>query len=156
MGGVLGRLTLLRDRDPHFTTGSETEPGTPKAGGESGRFSASGTHTIICNGFGRGRQRLNWDFSWPATAELFLRYWAVCTFWQGQVISFFLSAFYPAFASPLIRVTSGRQELGTTSANCSKHHKEKVIKEQKKKNNNNNPEFDVKDDGNHYTSLLPS
>lgn len=42
-------------------------PGTPKAGGESGRFSARGTHTIICNGFGTGRQGLNWDFSWPAT-----------------------------------------------------------------------------------------
>lgn len=67
-----------------------------ESGGESGRFSASGTHTIICNGFGRGRQGLNWDFSWPATAELFLRYWAAYTFWQGQVISFFLKCILPS------------------------------------------------------------
>lgn len=119
-------------RDGAFTS----LPGTPKAGGESGRFSASGTHTIICNGFGRGRPRLNWDFSWPATVELFLRYWAACASWQVEVISFFLSAFYAALASPLITVTRERQELGTTSANCSKHRKEKSSLRTKEQNNN--------------------
>lgn len=109
-GGTLG--TPLRC--PLWDGACTSLPGTPKAGGESGRFSASGTHTIICNGFARGRPRLNWDFSWPATVELFLRYWAACVSWQGEVTSFFLSAFYPAFASSLIRVTKERQELGTT------------------------------------------
>ena len=31
-----------------------------------------------------------------------------CASWQEEVISSFLSAFYPAFASPLIRVAKGR------------------------------------------------
>jgi len=44
--------------------------------------------------------------------ELFLRYWAACPSWQGEVISFFLSAFYPALASPLITVTKERLGVG--------------------------------------------
>lgn len=138
--GGRGDFQCHQDRGPHFTarSGAFTSlAGTPKAGGESGRFSASGTQTIICNGFGKGKQRLNWDFSWPATVELFLRYWAACASWQEEVISFFLSAFCPAFASPLIRVSpeEGRRwELHQQTA--ASNTKTKVIKEQKNSNNN--------------------
>ena len=48
-------------------------PGTPKAG-VSQADSPQVAHTLICSGFGKGR--LNWNFPWPATVELFLRYWA--------------------------------------------------------------------------------
>lgn len=126
LGGTLGTPLDCPLRDGACTS----LPGTPKAGGESGRFSASGTHTIICNGFGKGRPRLKWDFSWPATVELFLRYWAACASWQGGVISFFLSAFYPAFASPLITVTRERQELGTTFSKL--QQAPQVLKENKR------------------------
>lgn len=55
------------------------------------------------------------------TAELFPRSWAACGAWHRKVISFFLSAFHPAFASALMTVTERSWEL--SSANCSKHHK---------------------------------
>lgn len=74
--------------------GTHISPWHAGGGGESGRFSAKDTHTYLQG----GRQRLNWDFCWLATAELSLRYWAACASWQGQVIPF-LSAFHSAFAS---------------------------------------------------------
>ncbi|XP_077858704.1 uncharacterized protein LOC144340944 [Macaca mulatta] len=55
-GEIWGLSVLPRPRPPlhcPLQDGAFTSlPGTPKAGGESGRFSASGTHTFICNGFG--------------------------------------------------------------------------------------------------------
>lgn len=112
-----------RGRGPHSSvrsrTGHTSLPWHAGGGGESGRLSARGTHL-----FARGRQRLNWDFCWLATAELSLRYWAACASWQGQVI-LFLSAFLSAFASLFITATE-RQQLTAASS-----IKRKVLREQK-------------------------
>lgn len=129
-------------------------PGTLKAGGESGTFSASGTHNYL-QWIWKREAEVELGFFLASDSGARLRYWAACASWQGERTSFFLSAFYPAFASRLITVTKGRQELATTSAKCSKHHRKKVLKERKKKKKKDSEL--VKDgEGSHSTSVLPS
>lgn len=82
-------------------------PWHAESGGESGRFSASGTHThasllLIWKG------EVKLEFLLAGDSGALPQVLGTCASWQEEVISSFLSAFYPAFASPLIRVAKGR------------------------------------------------
>lgn len=72
-------------------------PWHAESGGESGRFSASGTHI-----------HFKLEFLLADDSEALPQVLGTCASWQEEVISSFLSAFYPGFASPLIRVAKGR------------------------------------------------
>ena len=88
-------------------TAVHTGLGGRKGMGESGRFSASGTHThasllLIWKG------EVKLEFLLAGDSGALPQVLGTCASWQEEVISSFLSAFYPAFASPLIRVAKGR------------------------------------------------
>lgn len=135
-------------RSPHIFF-----PGTLKAG-VSQADSLQVAHALICSGSGRGTQRLNWDFSWPGTADFCLRCWAARASWQGELISAFLSAFCSASASPLITVSQRKAGVGNYSGEL---HAAGTAERKFFKNKGKKPERDLRDGpGSSSVSVLPA
>ena len=81
-------------------------PGTPKAGvSQADSLQVAHTYTSL-QWIWKGEVKL--EFLLAGDSEALPQVLGTCASWQEEVISSFLSAFYPGFASPLIRVAKGR------------------------------------------------
>lgn len=109
-GGVLEDLVLPNPRPPlhgRLWDGAFTSlPGTPKAGGESGRFSVSGTHNYL-RWIRKGDAEVKLGFLLASdSAALPQALGGVCAWARTGDLSS-VTAFHPALAGPVITVTRG-------------------------------------------------